>query len=134
MAKESGLGWTTLAVDNSSGTPNDIKNDVMSLDWSVSNAVKEITGIDKSAIERLILLADFTITLNGCFNDAASLSWATLKDLPTGVSRTVTLVVSGDTLTNECFGTNFDFSRADTGELTWKSTLVLQSGTVPVWS
>lgn len=134
MAKESGLGWTTLNVDNSSGTPNDIKNDVNSLDWSVSNAMQEVTGIDKSATERLALLADFTITLNGTFNDAASMSFATLKDLPTGVSRTVQLVVSGQTLSNECLGTNFDFDRSDGGEFTWKSTLVLSNGTVPTWS
>lgn len=134
MSKESGLGWTTLAVDNSSGTPNDIKNDVTSLDWSVTNAMQEVTGVDKSAIERLALLADFTTTLNGVYDDGSSLSWATLKDLPTGVSRTVTLTVSGQTLTNECLGTSFDFSRSDAGELTWKSTLVLSNGVLPAWS
>lgn len=134
MAKETGLGWTTLNVDNNSGTPNDIKNDVTSLDWSVSNAMQEVTGLDKSAIERLSLLADFTITLNGVFDDGSNLSFQTLKDLTTGVSRTVSLTVSGQTLANECLGTNFDFDRSDSGEFTWKSTLVLQNGTVPAWS
>ncbi len=38
MAKESGLGWTTCSVDDSSGTPQAIKNDVTSLSFATPRA------------------------------------------------------------------------------------------------
>ncbi len=46
MAKESGLGWTTLEVDDSSGTPRDIKNDVTNFEFATPRAVQDITGVD----------------------------------------------------------------------------------------
>ena len=135
MAKESGLGWTTLDVDGSDTLVNDIKNDVTNFEFATPRAVQEITGVDKFAIERLLLLADFSITLNGVFNDAADKSHATFKDVgSTSVTRTVSLAVSGQTLANECLFTDYALTRADSGELTWSAPGVLQSGTAPTWS
>lgn len=135
MAKESGLGWTTLSVDNSAGTPNDIRNDITNLEFATPRAVQDTTGIDKFAFERLLLLADFSITLNGVFNDAASASHVTFKDVgSTSVSRTVSLAVSGQTLTNECLITDYALTRGDDGSLVWQAPGVLQSGTAPTWS
>ena len=72
MAKESGLGVDNVQVDDSGGTLRAIINDVTNLEFATPRGVQEVTGIDKSAIERLLLLADFSCTLNGVFNDAAS--------------------------------------------------------------
>lgn len=135
MAKESGLGWTTLSVDDSSGTAKDIRNDITNFNFSTPRNVQEVTGIDKSAMERLLLLADFSIELNGVFNNAASASHAVLKTIPsTSVARTVSIVVSGQTLNNECLFSEYELTRADDGSLTWKSTGNLSDGTVPTWS
>lgn len=135
MAKESGLGWTTLSVDNSAGTPNDIRNDVTNFEFATPRAVQDTTGVDKFAMERLLLLADFSITMNGVFNDAASASHVTFKDVgSTSVSRTVSLAVSGQTLTNECLITDYALTRGDDGSLVWQAPGVLQSGTAPTWS
>lgn len=135
MAKESGLGWSTLSVDNSSGIPNDIRNDITNLEFATPRAVQETTGIDKSAFERLLLLADFSITLNGVFNDGASLSHVTFKDISsTSAVRTVSIGVSGQTLNNECLLTDYQLTRADSGELTWSVPGVLANGAVPTWS
>lgn len=135
MAKESGLGWTTLSVDGSDALANDIKNDVTNFEFSTPRAVQEITGVDKSAIERLLLLADFSITMNGVFNDEADKSHATFKDVgSTSVTRTVSLAVSGQTLAVECLLTDYALSRGDDGSLTWSVPGVLQSGTAPAWS
>lgn len=135
MAKESGLGWTTLSVDGSDTAANAIKNDVTNFDFSTPRAVQEVTGVDKSAIERILLLADFSITLNGVFNDAADASHATFNDVAsTSVIRTVLLVVSGQTLTNECYFTDYALTRGDDGSLTWSAPGVLGDGTVPTWS
>jgi len=136
LAKESGLGWSVLSVDDSAGTPNDIKNDVNSFQFATPRGVQDVTGVDKSAIERLLLLADFSITLNGpAFNDAAGKSFATFKTVPsTSVARTTTLTVSGQTLAPEVLYTDFSFNRQADGSLPWTAPGVLADGTVPVWS
>lgn len=136
MAKESGLGWTTASVDDSSGTLRAIINDVTNLEVATPRGVQETTGIDKSAIERLLLLGDCSQTWNGVFNDAASTGAHTVLKTAgsfTG-NRTVTLAVSGQTLTNEMIQTDFAMTRGAGGELTWSAPFVLSDGTVPTWS
>jgi hypothetical protein len=83
------------------------------LQFSTPRAVQDVTGIDKSAMERLLLLADFSITLNGVFNDTATTSaHAVFSTVPsTSVNRTVTLTVSGDTLANETLFTDYALTR-----------------------
>jgi hypothetical protein len=94
-----------------------------------------VTGVDKSAMERLLLLADFSITVNGVFNDAANMSHAVFKTVPsTSVARTVSLGVSGQTLANECLFTDYPLTRGQDGALTWSAPGVLSDGTVPTWS
>ncbi|MFE0378336.1 hypothetical protein ACFW1M_22760 [Streptomyces inhibens] len=135
MAKESGLGWTTCSVDDAAGTLRDIKNDVTNLQFATPRAVQDVTGIDKSAMERLLLLADFSITLNTVFNDAANRVHDVFKTVPsTSVARTTTLAVSGQTLSNEVLFTDYPLSRSDSGELTAAVPGVLADGTVPTWT
>lgn len=135
MAKESGLGWTTLTVDDSTPAAQVIKNDVTNFEFATPRAVQDITGVDKLAMERLLLLADFSITLNGVFNPAATFSHSVFKTVPsTSVLRTVTLMISSQTLANECLFTDYALTRAAGGELTWQAPGVLADGTVPTWS
>ncbi|WP_257134793.1 hypothetical protein [Streptomyces sp. wa1063] len=135
MAKESGLGWTTCSVDDATGAPQDIRNDITNLQFATPRAVQDVTGIDKSAMERLLLLADFSVTLNGVFNDAVGKSHAVFKTVPsTSVARTVTIAVSGQSLVNECVFTDYPLTRSDSGELTWAVPGVLSDGTVPTWT
>ncbi len=141
MAKTSGLGMTALSVDDSAGTLRDIRNDVGSFQIATPRGVQDVTGIDKSAMERLLLLADFSITLTGvAFNDAASTGAHTvLKTVPsTSVQRTVTVTITGsvgaNTLTNECIFTDYSISRGQDGALSWTSPGVLAGGAVPTWS
>lgn len=139
MAKTTGLGWTTLSVDNSAGTPQDIRNDITSFNFSTPRAVQDVTGVDKSAMERLLLLADFSITLTGVFNDSSNRAHQVLKTVPsTSVLRTVSLSVTGttgaNTLANECLFSDYALTRGQDGALTWTSPGVLADGTVPTWS
>ena len=132
MAKSSGLGWSTASVDDSSGTPQAIKNDFTNLQFATPRGVQDITGIDKSAYERLL---DFSITLNGVFNPASNMSHDVFKTVPsTSVNRTVTLTVSGKTLANEVLFTDYPLTRSDSGELTFAVPGVLADGTVPTWA
>lgn len=133
MAKESGLAWTTLSVDDEAGVAQDLRSDTTNFNFSTPRNVQDITGIDKSAIERLHLLADFSITLNGVFDDATADSvHDVFADLAN--ARTVTIVVSGQTLANECLFTDYALTRAQDGSLTFSAPGVLSDGTVPNWA
>jgi hypothetical protein len=135
MAKANGLGQTTLSVDDASGTPQDIRNDITNWQLATPRAVQEVTGVDKSAIERLLLLADCSITYNGVFNAAANKSHAVFSTVPsTSVNRTCTNTVNGVTLAPEILFTDYQLTRSNSGELTWQAPGSLADGTVPTWA
>lgn len=134
MAKATGLGWTTLTVSDSSGTnPIDIRNDVTDLSFATPRGVQDTTGIDKSAHERLLLLADFSITPKGVFNAAVShVVFATVPS--TSVTRPTVITVNGKNIQANCLYSDYSLSRSATGELTWQAPGALSDGGVPTWS
>ena len=134
MAKESGLGMS-VAVDDSGGNARTISNDITDLNWATPRDEQDITGLDKSAHERLLTLADFSTTLNGVFNDASNMSHDVFKTVPSSsVARTVTIGISGQTLACETFFSDYALSRSSSGELTWSAPGALSGGAVPTWA
>ena len=133
MAKVSGLG-DYLAVDNSGGSVVDISNDVTSITLNIPQDLLDITGIDKSARERLIGLGDGTISLTGVFNQTgADTVFSTLSG-----TRTVTYALGGNTsgkpvMAMEMLISSYDLSRGTDASMGWTANLSLQSGTVPTW-
>ncbi|MES9522469.1 hypothetical protein [Streptomyces capoamus] len=112
-----------------------IINDVTNLQFATPRAVQDITGIDKSAIERLLLLADFSITLNIVANFATGAAHDVFKTVPsTSVARTTTLTVASKTLANEVLYTDYPLQRSNSGELTASVPGVLADGNVPTWT
>ena len=132
MAKESGMAWTECTIDDSADAAKIIVNDVTSLDFSTPRNLLDWTGLDKSAIERGLGLADFSITVNCIFNDAAASSFAVFK--ATTGERDVDLEISGQTLDNDCYVSDVAWGRAADGSFTIAGTLQLMDGTVPTWS
>lgn len=133
MAKASGIGQTTLTVDDASSTPTVIKNDVTNWDISTPRAVQDVTGVDKSAIERLLLLADCSLTLAGVFNaTGAHLVFRTVPS--TSVARVSTFTVNGVTLAPTVLYTDYKLTRGANGALTYSAPGVLSNGVVPTWS
>jgi len=133
MAKESGLGWTTFDVDDEAGAAQDIRGATNSLDFSCTRNTQDVTGLAVSAIERLHLLADFSVTPSFTFDDdTADSPHDVFKDLSN--VRTTSIVVSGQTLNNECLFTSYDYTRAQDGSLTGSAAGVLANGVVPTWS
>ena len=134
MAKESGIAMS-IAVDDSGGSARTISNGITDFSFATPRNVQVITGLDKSAEERLQLLADFTITVGGPFDDASNVSHAVFSTVPSSsVARTVTITVSGQSLPNETFFNDYAFTRPMTGELTWSCPGSLANGTVPTWA
>jgi hypothetical protein len=137
LAKQSGLGWTTLALDDSGGTARSIINDVSNLQFSTPRAVQDVTGMDKLAIERLLLLADFSGTLSMPALDTAATvgSHTVCKTIPSStVNRTLTLVIASQTLANETLCTDYAGTRGTDGSFTFSVPFVLADGTVPTWA
>lgn len=135
MAKISGLGFA-IAVDDSGGVARTITNDVTNHTQQTPRAVQDITGEDKSANERLLLLADMKVALNGIFNSGdANMSHDVFKTVPsTSVQRTTTLTVATKVLAGELLYSTYDISRGAGGELTWSASGDLANGTVPSWA
>lgn len=139
MAKESGLAWSAMSIDDSSGTLRDIRNDMTNFQFATPRAVQDVTGVDKSAMERLLLLADASFTWNGVFNDAANMSHAVFKTVPsTSVAREISCTVSGQTLGTTpqitVLLTDYPLTRAQDGALTWAVPGALANGEIPTWS
>lgn len=143
MAKATGLALTTLSVGDTAG-PNaatDIRNDVFNWTMSTPRGVFDVTGQDKSAIERLLGLADAAVTLNMGFNAAGNhVIFATVPS--TSVARCVLLTMNGKNLNLGATGsgngavlfTDYQVTRAQSGELTTSAPGVLSNGSVPTWS
>ena len=138
MAKENGLGMT-VTVDDSAGTARAISNDVTSVDIGMPSPVQDITGVNSTGMERLLLIADLSITLHGVFNDAATTgihtvlnTFRTLAASQTG--RTTSIAISGDTLANEVLYTDYQMARAQDGSLTLTIPGALSNGTLTAWA
>jgi hypothetical protein len=135
LAIESGLGWTTFSVDDSSGTARDIRSSTFNLDWTMPRGVQDITALTQSANARLLLLADFSGTAAGGFDDGSNLAHAVFKTVSsTSVARTMSIAISGQTLANEVLLTDYALTRAQSGEFTWSVPFSLADGNVPTWS
>jgi len=134
MAKESGLGMT-VAIDDSGGSARTISNDITNLDFATPREESDITGLDKSARERLLLLADFTVSVSGVFDDASNMAHDVFKTVPSSsVARTTTLTISGQVLAGELFFTDYALSRGSDGSLTFSAPGSLAGGVVPTWA
>lgn len=134
MAKQSGLSWTTLTVDDSTGTSaTDVRNDITNFQFATPRGVQDTTGLDKAAMERLLLLADFSSTLNGVFN--AALSHLVFSTIPTtSVSRTCIWTIASKTMTAEQILTDYPLTRSASAELTFAVPGALSNGTAPTWT
>ena len=134
--KLSGLGGSVVCGD-SSNSANTITDDITNWTLSTPRAVQDVTGVGKSANERILLLADVSITLNGVFDDEATtgahIVFATIPS--TSVARLITLTPTTDDpyIAPTCLLTDYQLTRAATGELTWQVPGSLANGTVPTW-
>jgi len=138
--KTSGLG-SVVKVADSGAVSRTISNDVTNWQMALPRAVQDTTGVDKFANERLLLLADFSVTLNGVFNYAdANMSHDVFKTIgSTSVVRAVELDPTGTAsgapkLPVNCVLTDYQVTRTNTGELTWQVPGALADGTAPTWT
>lgn len=142
MTVETGLAWDNLTIDNAAGTPVELADHaggvdpVTNLNFATPRGVQDVTGISKSAMARLLLLADMTTTYNGVFDPGASSAHSVFKTVPsTSALRTTNITVSGETLgPTEMLYTDYALTRNADGSFNWSVPGVLGDGNVPTWS
>ena len=125
MAKVSGRPTAVTVASNV------ISNDITSLTLSTPWGAQTVTGLDKSAVERLLLLGDVTGTLTGVFNTTASMSHATLK---TPGVKTFVIGFPGATCTFSAVTTDYALTAGEDGSLVWSVPFALSSGTAAAWT
>jgi len=135
LAKLSGLG-ATLAVDNSSAAAQTISNDVLSISVSTPRGMQDVTGINVSATERLLLRTDGKMDYSGVFNSTStSGSFDVLSTASsTSITRTHTYTVQTKALAMEMFVPDFPLALGADGALTFAIGAMLNSTTVPTWA
>lgn len=137
MAKTSGLG-EVITVADSSASAQTVTNDITNWTISTPRASEDVTGIDKLANERLLLLSDISVTFNGVFNPAANLSHAVFSTVPsTSVPRAITIQptsVSVPNMASTVIFTDYQLTRGAGGALTWQAPGSGSTGTAPSWT
>lgn len=138
MAKTSGLG-ALVSVADAGGTPRVISNDVNDFSLNTPRGVQDVTGVDKSAHERLLLLADVSVSLKGVFNSAANFSHAVFSTVTSGsVARATSIAPTANNSTPilnfNALYSDYSLTRAAAGELTWSTKGDLSDGAIPTWA
>lgn len=137
MSKVSGLGGA-LTVADAAGTVQTLTDDTTNWQLSTPRAVQDVTGLGKSANARILLLSDISVTFNGVVNPGTNTSHEVFNTITnTSVQRATGIVpTSGTTPALYCnlLLTDYQITRANTGELTWQVPGSLADGTVPVWT
>lgn len=139
MAKTSGLPMK-VQVDDSTPTLRDISNDILSVNFNTPRGAQDITGLDKSGMERLLLLADGQVSLNMSYNPSANRQHDVFKTVSsTSVVRTVTidlppLTTGSPRLSMEMLFDDYSIQRNANGELSASASGKLADGTVPTWT
>lgn len=133
--KTTGLGWDQFDVDDAAGTAQDLTDPVTNFNFATPRGVQDVTGISKSAMERLLLLADMSTQMNGVHDPGTDSAHDVFKTVPsTSVARTQSLQIGSEVLATEMLYTDYALTRNANGEFTWQVPGVLADGTVPTWT
>lgn len=131
MTKYAGLAMT-YTLDNSAGSGVAITNDVGNITLNTTKGEQNVTGLDKSAMERLQLLEDSDVSFGG--NGFPS---STTMAVFTNLDNARTLVIgypNSTTATVEIMLFTFNITRGQDGGVTWTANGKLCNGTKLGWS
>lgn len=138
MPKLTGLSGT-LKVTDAGTTYRDIGSDITNYNFSTPRGLEDVTGMNKFAHERLVLLTDFTVTFNGIMDNDANMSHSVFSTVTgTSVTRSISLAPTPTTttpiITVNCLITDYQVTRTNSAELTWQVPASLADGAVPTWA
>lgn len=128
-----------MQVADAGGTPRVISNDVTDFTLNTPRGVQDITGVDKYAHERLLLLADVSVSLKLVFNATANMGHDVFKTVSsTSVPRATSIAPTANNstpiLTFNAIYSDYSLSRSASGELTTSTKGDLSDGALPTWA
>lgn len=138
MAKTAGFP-TQIQIDDSGSVARDLSNNITNFTLGTTRGEQAITGLDKSAMERLLLLADGRVTVNGPYDPAANRAHTVFSGLIAAAVQSETRITlppataGAPELVMNILWNDFTYTRNANGELTWQATGNLADGTVPTW-
>lgn len=133
MPKITGI-TSTVTIADSAGNNRTFSGDVTDFSIGQSRNQIDVTGVDKSFMERLPGLGDYSVTLSGVFNQTAQFSHDVFSSMGTAL-RAFTLVVgTNGTAVGTAALESYNVTRAQGGALTWQATLNCANGTGVTWS
>lgn len=133
MPKITGI-TSTITIADSAGNNRTFSGDVTDFAVGQSRAQIDVTGVDKSFMERLPGLGDYSVTLSGVFNATSQFSHDVFGSMGTAL-RAFTLVLGANgTATGTAALESYNVTRAQGGALTWQATLNCANGTGVTWA
>lgn len=135
MAKQTGITGT-VTIGDASGVSQTFSADVQTFNINQSRAQIDVTGIDKSFMERLPGLGDYSVDLAGVFNGGNGTATAHYVFSSMGTAlRAFTLVVGPQgTAVGTAALASYSVARGADGALTWTATLNCANGSAMSWS
>lgn len=135
MAKQTGITGT-VTIGDASGVSQTFSADVQTFNINQSRAQIDVTGIDKSFMERLPGLGDYSVDLAGVFNGGNGTATAHYVFSSMGTAlRAFTLVVGPQgTAVGTAALASYSVARGADGALTWTATLNCANGAAMSWS
>ena len=135
MAKQTGITGT-VTIGDASGVSQTFSADVQTFNINQSRAQIDVAGIDKSFMERLPGLGDYSVDLAGVFNGGNGTATAHYVFSSMGTAlRAFTLVVGPQgTAVGTAALASYSVARGADGALTWTATLNCANGSAMSWS
>ena len=135
MAKQTGITGT-VTIGDASGVSQTFSADVQTFNINQSRAQIDVTGIDKSFMERLPGLGDYSVDLACVFNGGNGTATAHYVFSSMGTAlRAFTLVVGPQgTAVGTAALAAYSVARGADGALTWNATLNCANGSAMSWS
>lgn len=136
MAKVAGF-LSGLTVKDNGGTVRDIKNDTTDMSLNTSTGQLDITGLDKTAMERMNLRNDVTVSMNGIVNNASNMQHDVFKttQVAGAVAREIVMTtVAGPVFTVTVLFGNYTVTPGADGSLKWSASGALSNGTAGAWT
>ncbi len=138
MAKSTGV-TTTVTVQDAGAVARNLSNDILSINLDTSRNLIDVTGLDKSAIERLPLLSDGKLAITGAFNPTATTGeHAVFSTIQSSAAARQVVITYNTTpaavMTLTVLFDTYNVTRDQAGALMFSVSGQLSSGTAPAWS
>ena len=134
MPKQTGITGT-VTIGDANGVSQTFSGNVQTFTINQSRAQIDVTGIDKSFMERLPGLGDYSIELAGVYDGAGTATAVqTFASMGTALRAFTIVVGPAGTAVGTASLASWNVSRGNDGALNWTASLNCANGAAMAWS